>query len=234
MCSHGWQHGPQEDTNPIIDYIIKSHKYKQDDGRARSGGALSSARPDSGSLAQVLLDTRAYNQAEDEKQLDGAHRQLASQGVLHRPMLLSTKLSQVDNEHDGDDRAYAPQHSRTYAEQQSSADQQLAPPRQYSSQPLMPRPNYTSTRGASSKVSQWLHDRYDRNSRSRSRSRSNSRSHGRSRSRSRSWGGRDEPAAQRGRQAQAPRLPLPRRATVDPGEAAVVVERPSPTYDEYC
>ena len=41
------------------------------------------------------MDTRAYNVAEDAKQLDGAHKHLAEQGVLHRPMLLSTKLSLI-------------------------------------------------------------------------------------------------------------------------------------------
>ena len=39
-------HGPQEDANPIIDYVIKSHKYKN--GKPKGG-----ARPDNDSLAQV-------------------------------------------------------------------------------------------------------------------------------------------------------------------------------------
>ena len=75
-------HGPQEDANPIIDYIIKAHKYKQVKAR---GGALSNARPDGDSLAQVLMDTRAHNTREDERQLDGAHQKLASVGHMHRP-----------------------------------------------------------------------------------------------------------------------------------------------------
>ena len=28
-------HGPQEDSNPIIDYIIKRHKYRHGAGKAR-------------------------------------------------------------------------------------------------------------------------------------------------------------------------------------------------------
>ena len=55
-----------QDANPIIDYIIKSHKHG--DKAARKD----KKRPDGDTLAQVLMDTRAYNQAEDEKQLDGA------------------------------------------------------------------------------------------------------------------------------------------------------------------
>ena len=96
-------HGPQEDANPIMDFIIKSHKYRNGAAeelqqRARSGGALAAARPDGGTLAQVLLDTKAFNQTEDEKQLDGAHKQLAARGSMLRPILLSQKLSMVEED----------------------------------------------------------------------------------------------------------------------------------------
>eukprot|EP00965_Chrysotila_dentata_P178157 5884468-Pleurochrysis_carterae.AAC.6 len=40
----------QEDANPIIDYIIKSHKYKQ--GKAK---AAASSRPDTNALAQAAF-----------------------------------------------------------------------------------------------------------------------------------------------------------------------------------
>ena len=46
-------HGPQEDENPLMDYIIKSHKYQQSDAKARTGGALASLRPDGASLAHA-------------------------------------------------------------------------------------------------------------------------------------------------------------------------------------
>lgn len=75
-----------QDANPIIDYIIKSHKHG---GKA---ARKDKTRPDGDSLAQVLMDTRAYNQAEDEKQLDGAQCVAMDRSRGHAPHLWALAL----------------------------------------------------------------------------------------------------------------------------------------------
>ena len=178
-------HGPQEDANPIMDFIIKSHKYRNGAAeelqqRARSGGALAAARPDGGTLAQVLLDTKAFNQTEDEKQLDGAHKQLAARGSMLRPILLSQKLSMVEEDalrtSGGDEDALLRGGGSSYGHSLPPHSQQHAPPASYSHVP--PTHGHTTRaldRPPADRVPQWLHDRYDANSRSRSRSRSRGR-----------------------------------------------------------
>ena len=46
-------HGPQEDDNPIIDYIIKSYKYKKGGKKPSRGEGTCTARPDGNALAQA-------------------------------------------------------------------------------------------------------------------------------------------------------------------------------------
>ncbi|KAL3909911.1 MAG: hypothetical protein SGPRY_009254 [Prymnesium sp.] len=94
-------HGPQEDENPIIDYIIKSHKYKK--GKA----GLSGKRADGETIAQVIMDTRRFNNVEDQKQLEGAQMHLAARGHMHAPMLMSEKLNK-DVTRDLDPTLYPP------------------------------------------------------------------------------------------------------------------------------
>ena len=230
-------HGPQEDTNPIIDYIIKSHKY----GTSRErGGGLSNARPDSDTLAKVLVETRGFNAKEDAAQLEGASRHLAQRGLHTRPVLLSEKLSMVDRaleaaqahrrrssmnddpRLDGDELGETgtdrdPRYSGTQGLPWARQDQQ--PDRR-----LQPR---------ASVVSRWTHDKFvdgdARRSCSRSRSRSRSPSHdgcaGEDRRDPRGWcRGRSLSRSPERREPQDPS----RLARAGPHE--VVRERPSPTY----
>jgi hypothetical protein len=219
----------------VIDFVIKSHKYKNhaELSKARAGGALAAARPDGDSLAQVLMDTKAFNQTEDEKQLDGAHKQLASRGHMLRPILLTQKLSMVDED---DERAAAPQHGGAYPPPPLHADSgQRAPPPSYGERP--PARRYqpqARTRPSADQVQQWLHDRFDADSRSRSRSNSCGRRDSRSRSRSHSRGRRERRSRSHswdaGRRPPPPGSWAEEEAKGEGGEGEGVWERPSPTY----
>ena len=223
-------HGPQEDSNPIIDYIIKAHKYKQK-GTQRGGG-LSAARPDHHSLAQVLLDTRVHNAHEDERQLDGASRHLAQRGHMTRPVLLTQKLSMADPELDppvpARRRMLYDDYGRPLGEEAEEGGER--DPRYSSSQGLwvQKEPARRSPPRAGV-VARWVHDKFDDGTR-RSRSRSRSRSPGRERP------GRGSSHHGGGwcRGRSLSRSPSPRsRGGADAQGGAReprIYERPSPTY----
>ena len=227
-------HGPQEDTNPIIDYIIKSHKY----GTSRErGGGLSNARPDSDTLAKVLVETRGFNAKEDAAQLEGASRHLAQRGLLTRPVLLSEKLSMVDR-----DLEAAQAHRR----RSSLSDDPRLDGDELGETGTDRDPRYSGTQGLpwakdqqpdrrlqprASVVSRWTHDKFIDGDARRSCSRS------RSRSPSHDGCAREDRREPRGwcRGRSLSRSPE-RREPQDPSRLAragpheVVRERPSPTY----
>ena len=195
-------HGPQEDSNPIIDYIIKSHKYgHKRDGKAKKVG--------SDALSQVIMGTRAYNAAADEAQIDGAWKELARAGhhTQARPVLLSQRLSIVAAQ----DVEAAKAAAAVDAGGSSSGSGRRCWPEPRAKRDDRPRCNPDSSM-------RWAHDRFEDARRSRSRSRS--RSWGRSRSRE-----RQEPRARRGHQES-------RNALEDwnNDEDQVPRERPSPVY----
>ena len=207
-------HGPREDANPIIDYVIKSHKYR-DDGRGRAAEAAAAAaaaggaRPGGDVLMQLLQETKTYNRVEDERQLAGAADQLSRRGHLTAPVLLSEKLSR--------DVAIE---RRAEAEAEATAageHPELYRPVQYAEIPHDPGRVVRGGggrryEGPADRAAQWSHDKFGRG-RSGSRSLSRSRSFSRSRSRSPS----------RSRRPPAP----------PPPAAPAVRERPSPTYEDY-
>ena len=227
-------HGPQEDTNPIIDYIIKSHKY----GTSRErGGGLSNARPDSDTLAKVLVETRGFNAKEDAAQLEGASRHLAQRGLHTRPVLLSEKLSMVDR---------ALEAAQAHRRRSSLSDDPRLDGDELGETGTDRDPRYSGTQGLpwarqdqqpdrrlqprASVVSRWTHDKFvdgdARRSCSRSRSRSRSPNHDGCAREDR----RDPRGWCRGRSLS--RSPE-RREPQDPSRLApheVVRERPSPTY----
>ena len=228
-------HGPQEDANPIIDYIIKSHKYKGSKARSGPSGA---SRADGDSLAQVLMDTRAHNTREDERQLDGAHRQLASRGHMLRPVLLTEKLSMVARDSDEE-----PRRPTTYDDLgRPVADEGGRDERYSSTQGLWQPAKEGEVRREpprASLVRRWEHDRFDDGHAPRSRSRSRSRSPSYDRGEPRDGrGGRGASSPRgwcRGRSLSRSRSPDRGQQhqqqgpkPVQPGPA--VYERPSPTY----
>ena len=227
-------HGPQEDANPIIDYIIKSHKY----GTSRErGGGLSNARPDSNTLAKVLVETRGFNAKEDAAQLEGASRHLAQRGLLTRPVLLSEKLSMVD-------RAF--EAAQAHRRRSSMNDDPRLDGDELDETGTDRDPRYSGTQGLpwakdqqpdrrlqprASVVSRWTHDKFIDGDARRSCSRS------RSRSPSHDGCAREDRRDPRGwcRGRSLSRSPE-RREPQDPSRLAragpheVVRERPSPTY----
>jgi hypothetical protein len=227
-------HGPQEDANPIIDYIIKSHKY----GTSRErGGGLSNARPDSDTLAKVLVETRGFNAKEDAAQLEGASRHLAQRGLLTRPVLLSEKLSMVDR---------ALEAAQAHRRRSSMNDDPRLDGDELDETGTDRDPRYSGTQGLpwakdqqpdrrlqprASVVSRWTHDKFIDGDARRSCSRS------RSRSPSHDGCAREDRREPRGwcRGRSLSRSPEPREPQ-DPSRLAragpheVVHERPSPTY----
>jgi len=215
-------YGPQEDANPIIDYIIKSHKQRN----AVSSVPHGSSRADSDALARVLVETKAFNTLEDDRQLAGAHRRLAAAtGGAHLapPVLMSHKLNR-DWTAQGAPVASAASHDApggSGPSLYSRAGEGVAAGRRREERPRR-----------ADMVSSWAHDKFGSDSdsgfgrRSRSASRSpregrDWRSHSRSASPSRAgrdgggWG-RDSGGRSRSRSVRR--------------QAPALHERPSPTY----
>lgn len=199
-------HGPQEDENPIIDYIIKSHKYKK--GKA----GLSGKRADGETIAQVIMDTRRFNNVEDQKQLEGAQMHLAARGHMHAPMLMSEKLNK-DVTRDLDPTLYPPDRGGVSDEERAYS---RLPPAEKVHTMLMNGPR-------ADEVAFWAHDKY-KGEETRSRSSDSRYSSDRSCSSSRSCSPRERRVYRR-----SPRV---RRDESDDGPQPVR-ERASPTYDDF-
>jgi len=213
-------HGPREDENPIIDYIIKTHKYTRAGRLAKPSTAAGAplrgvARADHESLASVLVSTQAFNTLEDSRQLSAAHERLAA--VTHGahlapPVLLTERLNQdyvKDRQAAGLPAAFGAKQPAGLAEEQEESAAVDVPggaaaPSLYSRAgeglvaPRADPPLRRRTVDRERLVSSWSHDKFGSASRSPSRSPSRSRSRSRDADRGRSRSG-DRPA--RGEQA---------------------------------
>lgn len=87
--------GPEEDANPIIDYIIKKRKRQ----RSGSGGPSLHGLSAADLVASAVQDARRHNSLADMRQLDGARRRLSALGHDGPVVLMTERL----NGRQGDD-----------------------------------------------------------------------------------------------------------------------------------
>lgn len=87
--------GPEEDANPIIDYIIKKRKRQ----RSGSGGPSLQGLSAADLVASAVQDARRHNSLADMRQLDGARRRLSALGHDGPVVLMTERI----NGRQGDD-----------------------------------------------------------------------------------------------------------------------------------